>query len=73
MQKALLYALLVDYEKLGKLQDDFDFTALMVKQEEYKTLPFGAVWKEYLNRTGVEEDYLVKIRQYESRILKERV
>ncbi len=73
VQKALLYALLVDYEKLGKLQDDFDFTALMVKQEEYKTLPFGAVWREYLSRTGVEEDYLVKIRQYESRILKERV
>ena len=43
------------------------------KQEEYKTLPFGAVWREYLSRTGVEEDYLVKIRQYESRILKERV
>ena len=45
----------------------------MVKQEEYKTLPFGAVWKEYLRREGLNEDYLTEIRQYENSVLKERV
>ena len=72
MQKALLYALLINHEKLRSLQDMSDFTALMVAQEEYKTLPFGAVWKEYLQREGLEENYLDKIRLYEKEILKER-
>ena len=65
MQKALLYALLTNHEELKKLQDGADFTALMVKQEEYKTLPLGAVWKEYLRRENLTEDYLTEIREYE--------
>ena len=73
MQKALLYALLINHSELKELQDGADFTALMVKQEEYKTLPFGAVWKEYLRREGLNEDYLTEIRQYENSVLKERV
>ncbi len=73
MQKALLYALLINHSELKELQDCADFTALMVKQEEYKTLPFGAVWKEYLRREGLKEDYLTEIRQYENSVLKERV
>lgn len=73
MQKALLYALLIDHEALKKLQDNADFTALMVKQEEVKTLPFGAVWQEYLDRQGLKEDYLTTIREYERQIIKERV
>ena len=44
----------------------------MVKQEEYKTLPFGAVWKEYLKRENLSEDYLSEIKKYEKEILKER-
>lgn len=73
MQKALLYALLTNHEELKKLQDKADFTALMVKQEEYKTLPYGAVWQEYLERQGLKEDYLTAVREYETTILKERV
>ena len=73
MQKALLFALLINHDELKKLQKDADFTALMVKQEEYKTLPFGVVWQEYLERQGLKEDYLTTIREYESEILKERV
>lgn len=73
MQKALLFALLINHDELKKLQKDADFTALMVKQEEYKTLPFGVVWQEYLERQGLKEDYLTTIREYESGILKERV
>lgn len=72
MQKALLYALLIPHGKLKKLQDKANFTELMVKQEEYKTLPFGAVWKEYLRRENLSEDYLSEIRDYEKEILKVR-
>lgn len=72
VQKALLYALLVNNDRLKKLQDESDFTTLMVEQEEYKTLPFGAVWREYLKREGLTEEYLPEIRKYEAEVLKER-
>ncbi len=73
MQKALLNALLLPNEQLRKLQDNAQFTELMVLQEECKTLPFGAVWKEYLSRQGLIDDYITAIKQYESKLLKERV
>ncbi len=72
MQKALLYALLINHDELKKLQDASDFTALMVRQEEYKTLPFGAVWDEYLRREKISADYLSEIRKYESDVLSAR-
>ena len=72
MRKALLYALLTNHSELNALQDKADFTALMVKQEEYKTMPFGNVWKEYLKREGMTEDYLTEIREYEREELKRR-
>ena len=65
MQKALLWALLQPNSKLKTLQDESNFTELMVLQEEVKDLPFGAVWKEYLKRENLSEDYLTEIREYE--------
>lgn len=73
MQKALLYALLLPHEKLRSLQDSAAFTELMVLQEEVKDLPFGAVWQEYLSRINVKADYLSEIKEYEKKVLKERV
>lgn len=72
MQKALLYALLINHGELKNLQDNADFTALMVKQEEYKTLPFGAVWQEYLERQNLTNDYLREIKKYEREVLIKR-
>ena len=72
MRKALLYALLTNHSELKALQDKADFTALMVKQEEYKTMPFGAVWKEYLKREGLSEEYLTEIKEYEKEVLSKR-
>ena len=72
MEKALLYALLIPHAKLRKLQDESNFTELMVAQEEIKDLPFGTVWKEYLNRENLKEDYLTEIRNYEKEVLKTR-
>ncbi len=73
MEKALLYALLIPHEKLRSLQDSAAFTELMVAQEEVKDMPFGAVWKEYLSREGLKEDYLTEIKKYESEVLKIRI
>lgn len=72
MQKALLYALLTPHDRLKKLQDDAEFTELMVMQERIKDLPLGAVWREYLERNGLKDDYLESIRKYEKNALKER-
>lgn len=73
IQKALLAALLMPHDRLKKLQDAGEFTELMVMQERVKDLPIGAVWKEYLSREGLDEDYLTAIRAYEKKILKERL
>ena len=73
MQKALLYALLIPHDKLKKLQDKSAFTDLMVAQEEVKDMPFGAVWKEFLTREGLKEDYLTEIKKYESEVLNKRL
>lgn len=72
MQKALLYALLLPHKTLKVFQDKAQFTELMVLQEEVKDLPFGAVWKEYLRRENLTEDYLTEIKRYEKEVLKTR-
>ena len=72
MQKALLYALLINHQELKLLQDEGDFSRLMVKQEEYKTLPFGVVWQEYLDRQNLSEDYFSQVKIYEKEVLELR-
>jgi L-rhamnose isomerase len=72
MQKALLTALLTPNAALKALQDEGRFTELMVLSEEVKMLPFGIVYKEYLNRVNTKEDYIAEILEYEKSILEER-
>lgn len=72
LEKALLYALLQPNERLKELQNTGDMTALMVLQEELKTMPLGEVWSEYLNRQQVPENYLAQVRQYETEVLEAR-
>lgn len=71
VQKALLYALL-EPSSLKELQDSSDFTSLMVRSEELKTMPFGDVWEEYLNRENVSVDYLSEVKAYKKNVLEER-
>ena len=71
VQKALLYALL-EPKTLKALQDDNNFTELMVRQEELKTMPFGAVWEEYLRRENIPQDYFSEIKRYEADVLSKR-
>ena len=72
MQKALLYALLLPNARLKKLQDEGNFTRLMVEQEGAKMLPFSDIWAEYLQREGLTENYYDEIASYEESVLKER-
>jgi L-rhamnose isomerase len=73
VQKALLYALLQPHDELKKLQDELNFTRLLVWQEELKTLPFGAVWEEYLRRQNCPgAQWFSAVETYEAEILRRR-
>lgn len=71
VQKALLYALL-EPKTFKALQDENNFTELMVRREELKTMPFGAVWEEYLCRESIPQDYFSEIKRYERDVLSKR-
>ena len=71
VQKALLYALL-EPESLRNLQNEGRFTELMAAQEELKIMPFGDIWREYLNRENVAADYVSEVMDYEKKVLEAR-
>lgn len=72
-QKSLLYALLSPNEMLKDLQDESDFTKLMMMQEEVKTLPFGDVWNYFLEINNVpKEDWYNVVKKYENEVLSKR-
>ncbi len=73
MQKALLYALLEPTAEFKKLQDEGNYTKLMYLQEELKTLPFGDIWDEYLNREKVAGfNWFEEVVKYENEIVLKR-
>ena len=73
VQKGLLMALLTP--DLTKLQNENNWTELMVIQEEQKTLPFGAVWNEYCRRCNVPVDgqWFAAVKEYEKNVQLKRV
>ena len=74
LQKSLLFALLQPNEELTGLQNEGNFTKLMVAQEELKTMPFGDVWSEYCRRCGKPEDgqWFSEVERYEKDVLSKR-
>ncbi|WP_375230159.1 L-rhamnose isomerase [Roseobacter sp. S98] len=50
MQKALLRALLTPMERLREAETNLDFTTRLILTEEFRDLPFGAVWSEFCAR-----------------------
>ena len=72
LQKSLLFALLQPNDKLKELQDNSDFTQLMVLQEELKTAPFYDVWQEYLKRENKPSEYYKEVKRYEEEVLSAR-
>ena len=71
-QKALLMALLTP--DMTALQDEYNFTELMVLSEELKTLPFGDVWAEYCKScdTALDGEWFSLVKKYENNILLKR-
>ena len=73
MQKALLNALLTP--DFSALQNENNWTELLVRAEEMKTLPFGEVWAQYCAECGVPNDgeWLPIVQEYERTVLVNRV
>ena len=74
LQKALLFGLLQPNAELTKLQNEGNWTKLMVMQEEIKTMPFGEIWDEYCRRCGKPADgeWFSEIEKYEAEVLSAR-
>ncbi len=74
LQKALLFALLEPREELKKLQDEGNWSKLMVLMEEEKTMPFGEIWDEYCRSCGkpLDGQWYAQIEQYEREVQSRR-
>lgn len=73
-QKALLSALCTPHQELRRLQEEGNWTELMVRQEAVKLLPFGDIWNEYCEQCNTPEDkWYEEIRQYEKEVLGKRI
>ena len=74
-QKALLMAMLTPNAQLKELQDKGNYTELMVRSEEVKTLPFGDIWNYYCECCGapVDGEWFAQVQAYEKDVLSKRV
>lgn len=73
-QKALLSALCTPHQKLKKLQEEGNWTELMVCQESIKLLPFGDIWNEYCEQCNAPESkWFEEVKQYEKEVLAKRI
>jgi L-rhamnose isomerase len=74
MIKAFLFALLQPVDMLRKFENNCDYTSRLAIYEDMKTLPFGAVWDYYCEKSGVPSDilWLKQIKEHERNILSKR-
>lgn len=75
LQKALLYAMLMPHDRLKTMQNEANFTELMVMNEELKVYPFGDIWNRFceLNNVPQREDWFQTVLEYEKDVLSKRV
>ena len=73
-QKALLMALLTPYDKLVAAEQNMDYTYRLALLEELKSLPWNAVWNEFLKRHDMPTGFAWynEIMQYEQDVLCKR-
>lgn len=74
MQKALLNALLLPNARMAELQNNRQFTELMMLSEEMKTYPLGDVWDYFCQQNGapVKEAWFKEVKRYEADVLAKR-
>lgn len=72
--KSILFALLEPTGLLVEAENKADYGSRMALMEEFKTLPFGAVWDKYCidMNTPAGSGWLEDIRKYEESILLKR-
>lgn len=73
-QKALLSAMCTPSAYLKELQDNGEFTKLMIVSQRVTELPFGDIWDEYCRRCGVvaDESWFDEVLKYEEEVLSKR-
>jgi len=73
--KAIIAALLEPTELLIKEEDSGNFGNRLALMEEFKTLPFGAVWNKYCldKNVPVGTEWLEKVKDYENTVLSKRI
>ena len=69
-----MFGMLQPQEELTKLQNEGNWTKLMVVQEELKTMPFGEIWDEYCRSCGkpVDGQWFAEVEKYEAEVLSKR-
>ena len=75
MEKALLFALLQPTQYMKSLQDNANFTELMMLSEKLKTMTFSAVWERYCEMQGVpadDQEWFKTVMDYEKNVLSKR-
>ncbi len=74
VQKALLYAMLEPVKDLKKLEAEGRKAEVMALAEECKSLPHGAVWDYYCQKSGVPVSaaWLNDLRSYETKVQAKR-
>jgi L-rhamnose isomerase len=73
-QKALLLALLEPLAKMQRFEAAGDLTSRLALLEEAKSLPFGAVWDEFCERSSVPVGFswMGAVKKYEGTVLASR-
>lgn len=74
MLKALLEALLEPTKLLRDAEQSGDFTTRLALQEEFKSLPVGAVWDHYCEVEQVlpAAEWIAEVKRYERDVLSKR-
>jgi L-rhamnose isomerase len=72
--KGLLIALLEPTETLRRMEVSGDYTSRLAMLEELKTLPFGAVWDYYCEKSNVSagDTWLKEVKDYEDKVTGKR-
>ena len=73
-RKALLFAMLEPREALKQAESTFDYTSRLALMEEFKSLPWPAVWEYYCASKNVAtgSEWLNSVRTYEADVLSTR-
>lgn len=73
-RKGILYALLDPTSQLKQYESDGKNAQRLALMEEFKTMPFGAVWDKLCQKAGVPvgADWLAEMEKYEKKVLLKR-